>query len=94
MPERPLSPCVISTVTQRPEGDSRGGVVDMDHERAAADRGAVDPFRGEAHTGVSPAVAMPSTSVGKAQRPRQSACSAADHDRYKFPCQAGLDGKF
>ena len=26
-------------------GDRRGGVADMDHERAAADRGAVDPFR-------------------------------------------------
>jgi hypothetical protein len=24
-------------------GDRRGGVADMDHERAAADRGAVDP---------------------------------------------------
>jgi hypothetical protein len=29
-------------------GDRRGGVADMDHERAAADRGAVDPFRREA----------------------------------------------
>jgi len=29
-------------------GDCRGGVADMDHERAAADRGAVDPIRGEA----------------------------------------------
>jgi hypothetical protein len=29
-------------------GDRRGGVADMDHERAAADRGAVDPSRGEA----------------------------------------------
>jgi hypothetical protein len=29
-------------------GDRRGGVADMDHERAAADRGAVDPFRGQA----------------------------------------------
>ena len=28
--------------------DRRGGVADMDHERAAADGGAVDPFRGEA----------------------------------------------
>jgi hypothetical protein len=27
-----------------PRGD-RGGVADMDHERTAADRGAVDPFR-------------------------------------------------
>ena len=25
-------------------GDRRRGVADMDHERAAADRGAVDPF--------------------------------------------------
>jgi hypothetical protein len=29
-------------------GDHRGGVADMDHERAAADPGAVDPFRGQA----------------------------------------------
>ena len=29
-------------------GDRRGGVADMDYERAAADRGAVDLFRGEA----------------------------------------------
>ena len=29
-------------------GDRGGGVADMDHERAAADRGAVDPFRREA----------------------------------------------
>jgi hypothetical protein len=28
----------------QPRGDRRGGVADMDHERAAADRGAVDPF--------------------------------------------------
>ena len=28
--------------------DRRGGVADMDHEGAAADRGPVDPFRGEA----------------------------------------------
>jgi hypothetical protein len=28
--------------------DRRGGVADMDHERAAADRGAVDPFRRQA----------------------------------------------
>jgi hypothetical protein len=28
--------------------DRRGGVADIDQERAAADRGAVDPFRGEA----------------------------------------------
>jgi hypothetical protein len=27
-------------------GDRRGGVADMDHKRATADRGAVDPFRG------------------------------------------------
>jgi hypothetical protein len=27
-------------------GDRRGGVADMDHERAVADRGAVDPTRG------------------------------------------------
>jgi hypothetical protein len=32
----------------QPRGDRRGGVADMDHERAAADRGAVDPFRGQA----------------------------------------------
>jgi hypothetical protein len=32
----------------QPRGDRRGGMADMDHERAAADRGAVDPFRGEA----------------------------------------------
>jgi hypothetical protein len=44
MPERPLSPWVISTVSQRPEAI----VADMDHERAAADRVAVDPFRGQA----------------------------------------------
>ena len=31
----------------QPRGYRRGGVADMDHERAAADRGAVDPFRGE-----------------------------------------------
>ena len=29
-------------------GDRRGGVADMDHEGAAADRGAVDPFRRQA----------------------------------------------
>jgi hypothetical protein len=29
-------------------GDRRGGMADMDRERAAADRSAVDPFRGEA----------------------------------------------
>jgi hypothetical protein len=29
-------------------GDRRGGTADMDHERAAADRGAVDPFQGDA----------------------------------------------
>src|SRR6516162_2295468 len=29
-------------------GNRRGGVADTDHERAAADRGAVDPFRGRA----------------------------------------------
>ena len=28
--------------------DRRGGVADMDHERAAADGGAVDPFRRQA----------------------------------------------
>jgi hypothetical protein len=28
-------------------GDRGGGVAGVDHERAAADRGAVDPFRGE-----------------------------------------------
>ena len=28
--------------------DCRGGVADMDHERTAADRGAVDPFRRQA----------------------------------------------
>ena len=28
-------------------GDRRGGA-DVDHKRAAADRGAIDPFRGEA----------------------------------------------
>jgi hypothetical protein len=27
--------------------DRGGGVADMDHKGAAADRGAVDPFRGE-----------------------------------------------
>ena len=31
----------------QPGGDRRGGVADMDHKRAAADRGAVDPFRGQ-----------------------------------------------
>ena len=30
------------------QANRRGGVADMDHERAAADRGAVDPFRREA----------------------------------------------
>jgi hypothetical protein len=30
------------------QANRRGGVAHMDHERAAADRGAVDPFRGEA----------------------------------------------
>src|SRR5258708_34382265 len=30
----------------QPRGDRRGGVPDMDHERAAADRGAVDPISG------------------------------------------------
>jgi hypothetical protein len=29
-------------------GDRRGGVADVDHQRAAADRSAVDPFRGQA----------------------------------------------
>ena len=29
-------------------GDRRGGVADMDHERAPTDRGAVDPFRRQA----------------------------------------------
>jgi hypothetical protein len=29
-------------------GDRRSGVADMDHGRAAANRGAVDPFRGQA----------------------------------------------
>jgi hypothetical protein len=44
-------------------------VADMDHERAAADRGALDPFRGEAqivchrHQRLA-AVAMPSMSAG------------------------------
>ena len=42
--EQPLSPCVISTVSQRPEAIVAGGVVDMDHERGTADRSAVDPF--------------------------------------------------
>jgi len=32
----------------QPRGDRGGGVADMDHEGAAADRGAVDPFRGQA----------------------------------------------
>jgi hypothetical protein len=31
-----------------PRRDRRRGMADMDHERAAADRGAVDPFRGQA----------------------------------------------
>jgi hypothetical protein len=35
-----------------------GGVADMDHERAAGDRGAVDPFRSQDGT-----VAAPSSSV-------------------------------
>ena len=31
----------------QPRGDRRGGMARVDHERAAADRGAVDPFRSE-----------------------------------------------
>jgi hypothetical protein len=68
-PERPLSPWVISTVSQRAGGDRRGGVADMDHQRAAADTGAVDPFRGEAeimhdrHRRLA-GIAMPSISAG------------------------------
>ena len=47
-PERPLSPRVISTVSHQARGDRRSGVADMDHERKAADRGAIDPFRRQA----------------------------------------------
>jgi hypothetical protein len=32
----------------QPRGDRRGGVAHKNHERAAADRGAVDPFGGQA----------------------------------------------
>jgi len=38
---------VISTVLAQTGGDRRGGVADMDHERAAADRGAVDRDHGK-----------------------------------------------
>jgi len=44
-PERPLSPWVINTVSQRARGDRRGGVADMDHERSLG-AGPGGPSRG------------------------------------------------
>src|SRR5216683_6952214 len=59
----------VQYVSHSPEAIRRGGVADMDHERAAADRGAVDPFRGDAeimrdgHRRLA-AIATPSMSAG------------------------------
>jgi hypothetical protein len=53
-------------------GDRRGGMADMDYERAAADRDAVDPFRRQAeimcYRPRSP------TAAGSPKRDRESLC--------------------
>jgi hypothetical protein len=72
------------------------------HRRLAGGRDPVDAGGLEPGTGITflkcgGGVQLDLPHVGddaKVLPPRQSACSAADGDRNKFPCQAGLDGKF